>query len=89
MLSLSELQLLARIIPRDTLAFRLSLLGAGCAEVNSRLGEIDTPVFIFAGGADLLVQSGAVSDPVHHSFRCSVVALVPVLSHFRKPSGGG
>lgn len=59
MLSLSELTLLARIIPRDTLAFRLSLLGAGCAEVNSRLEEIDTPVFIFAGGADLLVQSGA------------------------------
>lgn len=74
LLSLSEIQLLARIIPRDTLAFRLGLLGAGCAEVNARLGEISTPVFIFTGGADLLVQSGAAlrsSGPGHSpSLRC-------------------
>lgn len=54
---LSQLPLLAELLPAETLAWKLKLLQQGCAEVAPKLGSVPQRVLLIIGDQDLLIPS--------------------------------
>jgi pimeloyl-ACP methyl ester carboxylesterase len=54
---LSQLPLLADLLPPETLAWKLKLLQQGCAAVAPRLGDVPQRVLLIIGDQDLLIPS--------------------------------
>ena len=54
---LSQLPLLAELLPPDTLSWKLNLLKEGCAAVGPRLGSVPQRVLLIVGDQDLLINS--------------------------------
>ena len=69
---------LTAVIPRDTLAHRLSVLAAGCEVVNApgALRSIDVPALCVASSEDLLIPSGDEGPRLRREMpRCRVEVL--------------
>jgi pimeloyl-ACP methyl ester carboxylesterase len=54
---LSQLPLLADLLPPETLAWKLKLLQEGCVEVAPLLGQVPQRVLLIVGDQDLLIPS--------------------------------
>ena len=74
---------LTAVIPRDTLAHRLSVLAAGCEVVNApgALRSIDVPALCVASSEDLLIPSGDEGPRLRREMRRCRVEVLEGASH--------
>ncbi|ACO69550.1 predicted protein [Micromonas commoda] len=74
---------LTAVIPRDTLAHRLSVLAAGCEVVNApgALRSIDVPALCVASSEDLLIPSGDEGPRLRREMRRCAVEVLEGASH--------
>lgn len=85
---LTQLPLLAQLLPPDTLEWKLSLLKQGCEAVLDKLHAVEQRTLIIAGDSDLLIPSLEEADRLRKALPRAHVRIERGRSHALLQEGG-